>query len=167
MKKVEHQLPKMTTEDAIPEDFFRVDIVFDVRYSSVVKNSTKEIDLARVKEVDTAYVKYKGLGYEDTIWETPPRPEDGDRWLDFKAAYEEWVLKRYVSIPAASGLRRHLQVIRSQNFERTLVKKSQPSSMVGGEMMGYQMEGLNWLYYKWHKGHSAILADEMGLGNYY
>ena len=62
MKRDENRLPKMTTEDAIPEDFFRVDIVFDVRYTSVVRNNTKEIDLARIKEVDTAFVKYKGLG---------------------------------------------------------------------------------------------------------
>lgn len=30
--------------------------------------------------------------------------------------------------------------------------------------MAYQMEGLNWLYYQWHKEQNAILADEMGLG---
>ena len=164
MKKDENRLPKMTTQDAIPEDFFRVDIVFDIRYTSVVRNSTKEIDLARVREVDTAYVKYKGLGYEDTIWETPPRPEDGERWLDFKTAYEEWVLKRYVSIPAKTSLQRHLLAIRSQSFEHALMKRSQPSSMTGGEMMGYQMEGLNWLYYQWFINQNAILADEMGLG---
>jgi chromodomain-helicase-DNA-binding protein 4 len=164
MKKDENQLPKMTTEDAIPEDFLRVDIVFDVRYTSVVRNSTKEIDLARVKEVDTAYVKYIGLGYEDTIWETPPRQEDGERWVDFKIAYEEWVLKRYVSIPAKASLQRHLLAIRGQNFEHALMKRSQPSSMTGGEMMGYQMEGLNWLYYQWFTNQNAVLADEMGLG---
>ena len=164
MKKDGNQLPKMTTADAVPEDFFRVDIVFDVRYTSVVRNSTKEIDLARVKEVDKAYVKYKGLGYEDTIWETPPRPEDGERWLDFKTAYEEWVLKRYVSIPGASSLRRHLLAIRGQNFEHALLKRSQPSSMTGGEIMDYQLDGLNWLYYQWFTNQNAILADEMGLG---
>jgi chromodomain-helicase-DNA-binding protein 4 len=164
MKKDENRLPKMTTEDAIPEDFFRVDIVFDVRYTSVVGNSTKEIDLARVGEVETAYVKYKGLGYEDTVWETPPRPDDGERWLDFKTAYEEWVLKRYISIPGRSSLSRHLAAIRTQNFEQSLMKRSQPSSMTGGKMMGYQMEGLNWLYYQWFICQNAILADEMGLG---
>lgn len=164
MKRDENRLPKMTTEDAIPEDFFRVDIVFDVRYTSVVRNNTKEIDLARIKEVDTAFVKYKGLGYEDAIWESPPKPEDGERWLDFKTAYDEWVLKRYVSTPARTGLLRHLQAIRSQNFEHVLMKRSQPSSVVGGEMMDYQMEGLNWLYYQWFINQNAILADEMGLG---
>lgn len=30
--------------------------------------------------------------------------------------------------------------------------------------MNYQMEGLNWLYYKWYTHKNAILADEMGLG---
>ena len=164
MKKIENKLPKMTLEDALPEDFFRVDIVFDVRYTSVVRNSTKEIDLARAKEVDTAYVKYKGLGYEDSIWEKPPSPEDTERWNDFKAAYGEWVDRHYVSVPSPTTLRRHLQAMRSKDFETALMKKAQPSLVTGGEMMGYQMEGLNWLYYQWFIGQNAILADEMGLG---
>ena len=82
-KKPENQLPKMTTTDAIPEEYFRIDIVFDVRYSSVVRNSTKEIDLARAREVDTAFVKYKGLGYEDAIWEKPLAFSDSERWKRF------------------------------------------------------------------------------------
>ena len=165
MKREENQLPKMTTEDAIPEDFLRVDIVFDIRYTSVVRNRTKEIDLARVKEVDSAYVKYKGLGYEDAIWEKPPNIEETERWNDFKAAYEEWVMKHYVSIPPQSSLRRHLSTIRSQNdFEASMMKKTQPANVTGGDMMQYQLEGMNWLYYQWFKGQNAILADEMGLG---
>ena len=164
VKKDENQMPKMTTEDAIPEDFLRVDIIFDVQYSSVVRNTTKEIDLARVKEVNSAFMKFKGLGYDDAIWETPPSPQDGERWDDFKAAYEEFVMKRYVSIPPQSSLRRHLIAIRNQNFEAQLMKRSQPTSVTGGEMMGYQLEGLNWLYYQWFINQNAILADEMGLG---
>ena len=30
--------------------------------------------------------------------------------------------------------------------------------------MKYQLDGLNWLYYRWYLKQSAILADEMGLG---
>jgi chromodomain-helicase-DNA-binding protein 4 len=30
--------------------------------------------------------------------------------------------------------------------------------------MGYQLDGLNWLYYMWYLGKNAILADKMGLG---
>ena len=164
LKKPENQLPKMTTADAIPEEFFRVDIVFDVRYTSVVRNSSKEIDLARVKEVDMAYVKYKGLGYEDAIWEKPPAFSDTERWEDFKSAYEDYVLKLHISIPPQSTLRRHLQAAKEQDFATSLIKKVQPSNLTGGEMMTYQLEGLNWLYYQWHQNQNAILADEMGLG---
>jgi chromodomain-helicase-DNA-binding protein 4 len=163
-KKPENAVPKLTTKDAIPEDYLRIDIVFDVRYTSFVRNSTKEIDLARVKEVDMAYVKYKGLGFEDAIWEKPPRYDEGDRWNDFKSAYEDYVLKLHVTIPAQSSLRRHLLSIRQQDFESQLMRKTQPSWMTGGQIMQYQMEGLNWLYYQWFDNQNAILADEMGLG---
>lgn len=163
-KKPENQLPKMNTTDAIPEEVFRIDIVFDVRYSSVVRYSTKEIDLARVKEVDSAFVKYKGLGYEDAIWEKPPAFADTERWSDFKSAYEDYVTKLHLSIPSQGTLRRHLTQIRAQDFESTLIKKRQPSSMTGGELMLYQLEGLNWLTYQWLTNQNAILADEMGLG---
>ncbi|OAP65526.1 hypothetical protein AYL99_01498 [Fonsecaea erecta] len=163
-KKPENQLPKMTTADAIPEDVFRVDIVFDVRYSSVVRNSTKEIDLARVKEVDLAFVKYKGLGYEDAIWEKPPAYADTERWSDFEVAYEDYVMKLHMSIPPQTTLRRHLTHIRTLDFETNLIKKKQPSIVTGGELMRYQLEGLNWLLYQWLTNQNAILADEMGLG---
>lgn len=163
-KKIENQLPKMTTADAIPEEVFRVDIVFDVRYTSVVRNSTKEIDLARVKEVDMTYVKYKGLGYEDAIWEKPPPYTDTERWNDFKDAYEDYVKKLHLSIPPQTTLRRHLQHLRAQDFESTVIKKAQPSIMTGGEVMRYQLEGLNWLMFQWFSNQNAILADEMGLG---
>jgi chromodomain-helicase-DNA-binding protein 4 len=163
-KKPENQLPKMSTADAIPEEFFRIDIVFDVRYSSVVRNSTKEIDLARAREVDTAFVKYKGLGYEDAIWEKPPAYSDTERWNDFQVAYEDHIMKLHLSIPVQGSFRRHLSQVRTQDFQSTLIRKKQPPNMTGGELMTYQLEGLNWLLYQWFKNQNAILADEMGLG---
>lgn len=165
MRKEENSLPKMTTKDATPEEFFRIDIVFQVRYSSIVRNPSMEIDLLRAKEVESAYVKYKGLGYEDAIWEVPPKPADADRWKDFHEAYEAYVMGLHTNIPPQSSLRRHLTVVRadSGNFTAALAK-SQPSSITGGDMMAYQVEGLNWLHYQWFQQHNAILADEMGLG---
>ncbi|KAK5075246.1 hypothetical protein LTR64_001451 [Lithohypha guttulata] len=163
-KRSENQLPRMTTKDAIPEEYHRIDIVFDVRYTSVVRNSSEQIDLARVKEVDTAFVKFKGLGYEDAIWEKPPTYSDKERFKDFKEAYEDLVKKRYMSIPVQSTLRRTLANVRQQDFGTKLIRKQQPSILTGGQVMQYQLEGLNWLYYQWYRQHNAILADEMGLG---
>ena len=159
-----HNLPKMRAEDVIPEDYLRVDIVLDVKYTSIVQVRTEHIDLARIREVKQALVKFKGLGYEDVVWEDAPVPEDGERWTDFVTAYNDWVHAKYIYIPNQTNLKRHLTKVRSSNFENQLMKQVQPSSLTGGELMGYQMEGLNWLYYQWFKSHNAILADEMGLG---
>ncbi|KAK3698879.1 hypothetical protein LTR37_016756 [Vermiconidia calcicola] len=162
-KRDDSQHPKMRTEDAIPEDYLRTDIVLDIKYTSIVDIRTEEIDKARIREIDKALIKYKGLGYEDAVWEAPPSPEDGDRWTDFVLAYNDWVLGRYVRVPKPSTMKSRLDKARHQDFAK-LEKKTQPENVEGGELMHYQIEGLNWLYYKWFTQKNAILADEMGLG---
>lgn len=157
-------LPKMTTEEAVPEDFLRVDIVFDVEYTNIVNAPSEKIAKARIKEIRKVYVKFKGLGYEDAVWTEPPSPEDAERWMDFKAAYEDWVMGSYIRPPPRSTLVTQLNKVRAQDFGTELAMKSQPANLTGGELMAYQMEGLNWLYYQWFKKKNAILADEMGLG---
>ena len=162
-KREDSTHPKMRTEDAIPEEFLRADIVLDIKFTSIVDIRTEEIDKARIREVDKALIKYKGLGYEDAVWESPPSPEDGDRWTDFVTAYNDWVLGRYVRPPKTSTLKSRVDKARTQDFAK-LEKKTQPENVVGGELMKYQIEGLNWLYHKWFTQKNAILADEMGLG---
>jgi superfamily II DNA or RNA helicase len=155
--------PKMRTEDAIPEEYLRIDIVLDIKYTSYVEIRSEEIDKARIKEVDKALIKYKGLGYEDSVWEKVPAPEDGDRWLDFVMAYNDWVAGRYVRYPKQAPLKGRLEKVRETPFAK-LEREKQPDNLVGGELMKYQIEGLNWLYYQWYCQKNGILADEMGLG---
>ena len=157
-------LPKMTTEEAVPEEFMRVDIVFDIEYTNVVKLHSEKVDKARIKEVKRALVKFKGLGYEDAVWIEPPHPEEKDRYADLKDAYEDWVMGLHISLPGTKALNYHLAKIRSQSFPDKLALTSQPRSLTGGKLMDYQLEGINWLYYKWFRQQNAILADEMGLG---
>ena len=40
----------------------------------------------------------------------------------------------------------------------------QPSSLTGGQLTGYQLDGLNWLISLYERNLNGILADEMGLG---
>ena len=157
-------LPKMRFEDAIPEEYLRVDIVFDVKYTNVVSTRLQEVDKARVKEVASALIKFKGLGYEDVVWEEPPDLDDSERWEDFRVAYDEWVLGYYVHPPVQNTLKQHIQKIKSQDFESKIMLKGQPETLTGGKLMDYQVEGMNWLLYQWHRRQNAILADEMGLG---
>ncbi|KAK5120681.1 hypothetical protein LTR85_006039 [Meristemomyces frigidus] len=162
-KRPESQHPKMRTEDAIPEDYLRTDIVLDIKFTSIVDIRAEEVDKARIREIDKALIKYKGLGYEDAVWDAPPNPEDGERWSDFVTAYNDWVSGRYVRLPTQGKLKKSMEKVRTQDFSK-LEKKSQPENIEGGELMKYQIEGLNWLYYKWFTQKNAILADEMGLG---
>lgn len=158
------QKPRMASEDAIPEDYLQVDIVFDVQYSNVVSERTLEIDLARADEVESAYVKYKGLPYESAVWEKPPDRKNVERWQSFQSAYEDWVVGNHIQIPRRSALKRHLEHVRSKDFAKNWVRKKQPEMVVGGELMDYQLDGLNWIYFMWYKQQSSVLADEMGLG---
>lgn len=48
--------------------------------------------------------------------------------------------------------------------EMTFGSFQQPSSLIGGTLKPYQLEGLQWLLSLWENGLSGILADEMGLG---
>src|SRR5699024_8617866 len=112
-----------TIEDAVPEEYLRIDIILDVRYSNVVRDRTQQIDLARAKEVDMAYMKFKGLSYEDSVWEEIPAVEDTERWADYIAAYEDWVLSHYVRLPKTSALAKRLANARTQPFESTLLKQ--------------------------------------------
>ena len=162
--KREPNRPKFRTEDAIPEDWLRVEIVFEVKYNNLVTDRIEEVDLARVKEVESARVKYKGLGYEDVVWEEPPDPEYPERWDDFVLAYNEWVRGHYVKRPPSSTLSANLKRARSVDFESKLLLKEQSKALSGGTLMPYQLEGVNWMYYQWIQEKNAILADEMGLG---
>lgn len=159
-----NNLPKMTFEDAVPEEWLRVDIVLDIEYTNVVKMQLEKVDLKRIKEVKQAYVKFKGLGYEDVVWDEPPDPQDIERWADFRSAYNDWVRGRYVHLPNLTALNNRLAKERARDFEAKALLKEQSKSLTGGELMAYQLEGLNWLYFQWHRQQNAILADEMGLG---
>ncbi|KAF8461898.1 SNF2 family N-terminal domain-containing protein [Kalaharituber pfeilii] len=155
-------LPKLTFEDAVDPEFLSVEIILDAKYTSYVPmGKDAEVDLARVKEVTTALVKYRGLTYDDVVWEEPPQIDSGQRWEDFRAAYDDYIHGFYIHLP--KGMQKKIEKVRTQNFEQ-LERKKQPKYIVGGTLMDYQKEGMNWLYYKWWKGENAILADEMGLG---
>lgn len=152
--------PIWTNEEAIPEENLRVDIVFDVTY----REGTAEGDKAKPEAVETAFVKYKGLNYESSVVESPPEPSDTARWEDFKVAFSDWLLRDTIQPPDRRKLEHRLSKVRRQNFEQDLALRTQPELVTGGELMEYQMDGLNWLYYKFMRRDNAILADDMGLG---
>ncbi|KAK6337389.1 hypothetical protein TWF730_002790 [Orbilia blumenaviensis] len=153
--------PQWTSADAIPESYFRVDIVFDVKYTSIVPNMTENVEKQRIREIVEVYVKFKGLGYEDAMWVTPPSEEEEERYADFKRAYFEFCKGNHIRLPR--GVTKTIEALRRKDFN-SLEVKTQPKYISGGTLKDYQIDGMNWLYYRWFKGNNAILADEMGLG---
>lgn len=154
--------PIMTEEEAVPEEFLRIEIVFDVEFTgNVLIGKDVEADLGRIKKVRKALVKYKGLTYDDVFWEVPPKESETERWADWKRAYNEYIIGFYTK-PTKDAIKRIAKARRTQFTKLEL--KEQPEYVKGGTLMKYQQEGMNWLYYMWWKGKNAILADEMGLG---
>ncbi|KUJ15594.1 uncharacterized protein LY89DRAFT_719327 [Mollisia scopiformis] len=156
-----NNLPKWTEEEAIPEDFLCVEIVLDVDYDDDFEPQSEVADKAAIQMVDQVYVKFKGLSYDEVVWEDPPDPDDGERWTHFVAAYNEYVAGKYFKQPSAGTMKERTDHFRSMDFDEL---KKQPSALSGGDMMPYQLQGLNWLLYNFHQMKNVILADEMGLG---
>ena len=74
-------------------------------------------------------------------------------------------------LPAAQRVKNKLTAAQSSNLPpRNTASKppasltEQPSSITGGELRPYQLEGVNWLVSLDHHGVGGILGDEMGLG---
>ncbi|EMR09679.1 hypothetical protein PNEG_01867 [Pneumocystis murina B123] len=151
-------------EDVIPEDYCTVEIVFDIKYKDDLYRSqkmfkNKEEEIEAIDTVNEALCKWKGLEYNDVTWEKVPE-NNSPRWEAFKNAYIQFVESHYIH---SLGKKKLHRIMKNASFS-DLIIKDQPKYIQGGELMEYQKEGLNWLYYMCQMGRSVILADEMGLG---
>lgn len=132
---------KMRTEDAIDEEWLRIEIVLDVEYTSIVPlGKDVEVDLARIEEVSRALVKFRGLTYEDVVWEVPPEEgEHPERYVLWRTAYENFIHGIYVHLP--KNVAKKVEKARATDF-KNLEQKTQPAYIKGGQLMNYQMEGM-------------------------
>jgi chromodomain-helicase-DNA-binding protein 4 len=157
-------VPKWTEEEAIPEEFLRMEIVFDVSYGDGYRPKSEESDKEHIDSIKEVYVKFVGLNYDEAVWEEPPSEEDSDRWTDFVAAYDEYLTGKYFKKDSPVAMKERVSKFHSlKSFSKSIELKEQPSSLTGA-LMPYQLEGLNWLLYNYHQSKNVILADEMGLG---
>ncbi|KAK8045151.1 Chromatin remodeling factor m.t1.c1 [Apiospora rasikravindrae] len=158
-------LPKMTTKDAIEEEWLLADVLLRVNYHKRTNNSHKAKDLARLSDIKDVYVKFQGLSYTEAVWDTPPPKDSGAPWEAFCAAYEEFIEGAYFRTIPEHKMRERIQQYRSLDFAKECeLKGIQPPGLKRGKLMEYQMEGVNWLLFNFHQKHNVILADEMGLG---
>jgi SNF2 family DNA or RNA helicase len=95
-------------------------------------------------------VKWKGLGYDCATWEELSGLSSDERHL-----YDAYKIR----------LSDHTEPkAKEPPKKKFAIFDVQPDFLTGGTLHAYQLEGLNWLRFKYNQGTNAILADEMGLG---
>mmetsp|Transcript_1235 Transcript_1235/g.1738 ORF Transcript_1235/g.1738 Transcript_1235/m.1738 type:complete len:2914 (-) Transcript_1235:233-8974(-) len=108
-------------------------------------------------EINQFYVKWGSLQYSECSWER-------ERFLEaqgFSGEIEKFFEKaKYPRHGKGNSMMSRSK--RSRDFEER--KESPPDFEGGHTLRSYQLEGMNWLCFNWHKGRNSILADEMGLG---
>ncbi|KAF9197606.1 hypothetical protein BGZ49_001880, partial [Haplosporangium sp. Z 27] len=144
-------LPQWTQVEKI------LDVVFDADYSGT------EDDMDALDHIQSVFVKWKGLEYDQATWDEPDEPDSPD-YATFKQAFKDWVAAQKIEIPARAKKGRSGLQPRPPNQLPFEELKEQPSYIAGGTLKDYQMDGLNWLRYNHWKNVNSILADEMGLG---
>ncbi len=161
-------LLRFDTETAIPEEYLLVDIIFAVRYrhpgptTSAKQQSTKQSDMDRIDDISEIRVKFQGLSYVEVVWDEPPRRDSSNRWKAFESAYSEYLAGKYFKNEPRARIQERIDEFRAARKFTEL--EEQPVSLRRGKLMEYQLQGLNWMLYKFYKGESIVLADEMGLG---
>ncbi|KAK9696189.1 hypothetical protein K7432_012605 [Basidiobolus ranarum] len=136
-------------EKVIRKEWTLVDRLLDVRFKDKVS-----IGHATPDDVDAMFAKWQNLPYDEATWDDPPKA-GSEEYDHYAQAFRKFIKKCQVKVPS-----RHSQ----KSTGKFIELKKQPSYLKGGELMPFQLEGVNWLLYKWLDQSSCILADEMGLG---
>ncbi|KAH6697594.1 chromo domain-containing protein [Plectosphaerella plurivora] len=153
-------LLKRTTKEAVPEEYLLIDVILQVKGEKAT-NTSKAADMGRIGQIKQVYVKFQGLGYEDVVWDSPPKSDSGPLYDAFEAAYKEYLNGKYFASEPSSKMRERLRKYKKEGFVDPM---GQPKGIKRGKLMEYQLEGVAWMLYNFHQERNIILADEMGLG---
>ena len=120
--------------------------------SSVVNKAPSESksSIPHIVHKEVQYlVKWCGLPYSESTWETMEDINDDDQITQFKRISE-------ICVPSTAPLRPPPGDYKPLS--------SKPTFNGDRELRSYQLEGLEWLVFNWFQRRGCILADEMGLG---
>lgn len=161
-KALEVNLFKANEKEAVPDEYLMIDIVFRVKFdANASRGDSKKEDLDNLSRITKTLVKFQGLGYDDVVWDQPPSTDSGELYEAFEIAYQEYLAGKYFKHSSQNRMRERIKAFKEEELKEVEV---QPAGLKRGKLMGYQLEGLNWLLSNFHSGRSVVLADEMGLG---
>ncbi|KAJ5893946.1 Chromodomain helicase hrp3 [Penicillium taxi] len=162
-RRVDNYVRKVLNEDlrlqhdpyAAPEDRekWNLDRERDIDAIEDYKKVERVIGVREGEDGTEYYVKWKRLFYDSCTWEAENlvseiAQREIDRFIDRSARLP-------VSDPKESNpaTRKPFEFMRES-----------PNFLENGKLKDFQIEGLNFLAFKWVKNHNVVLADEMGLG---
>ncbi|OHE91551.1 SNF2 family domain-containing protein [Colletotrichum orchidophilum] len=151
---------KFNEAEAIPQDALMADVIFEAKVKAG-RAKTLEDEMERIGSVDKIFVKFQGLGYDEAVWDSPPKPDAGEVYTAFKAAYYEYLTGKYFNGSTNARMKERVNKWKDKDFVKLT---QQPPGLRRGKLMEYQIEGVNWMLWNYHGDKNAILADEMGLG---
>lgn len=162
-RDAERSLMSLTEKEAIPEEYLMPDVILNVKMdNSIPRPKTKADELRNMSHIKKIFVKFQGLGYDDVVWDSPPKQSAGKDIYDaFVEAFYDYLEGKYFQSEPYHKIRERVLDYKAAEFEEV---DKQPAGIQRGKLMGYQIEGLNWLLENYHYGRSVVLADEMGLG---
>lgn len=161
-RDAEQSLLKLNEKEAIPDEYLMPDVILNITYGqSATRSRTREDEQANINKVSKMLVKFQGLGYDDVVWDSPPSPDMGTIYSSYVEAYYEFLEGKYFQKEPQNKIRDRIKAFKAAPFTEV---EAQPDGLKRGKLMGYQLEGLNWLLENYHSSRSVVLADEMGLG---
>jgi len=155
--------------DVINPEFYKVEMILDLEFfkrnerHNFFNSYEKIVDIIEFeKKLKRVLIKWEGLPFSEVTWEDYPDPEQDDI-MEYRQALEYYLKLRAVSMTEPVS---YNDLFRNDPYFTSKFKAltEQHPSVVGGTLKDYQIDGVNWLLYKWTKRQSCILADEMGLG---
>ncbi|SGY67920.1 BQ5605_C004g02825 [Microbotryum silenes-dioicae] len=168
-------LPDPDAEDRIPKSWKTVDRVLDIFYHAKTEGREPvnwrnwrggpEDPDESVKLVAKGFFKWCDLPYGSATREEPPEPTDPG-YTEYVQAYKRFLIANQPAMRVPTLTPKQMDDLDKPRGNRDTFKpvSEQPSYIVGGKLMPFQLAGVSFMYFQWWQRKGCILADEMGLG---
>ncbi|KAI9630755.1 hypothetical protein KEM48_013654 [Puccinia striiformis f. sp. tritici PST-130] len=160
--------PDQDAQSKIPKAWLTPEKILSIEFEDeLLIEDIKEADIPETPEemyemMDRAYIKWEEQSYADATW-TDKTPKDSPYFPAFMSALKRYMQFRKFVVPTVKSSS-ELAKLDAPRRESSFSALDKQPDFIPNQLMGFQLEGVNFCYYNWHRQHPTILADEMGLG---
>ncbi|EFP79575.2 uncharacterized protein PGTG_05896 [Puccinia graminis f. sp. tritici CRL 75-36-700-3] len=160
--------PDQDAQLKIPKAWLTPEKILSIEFEDeLLIEDAKEADIPDTPEemyetMDRAYIKWEEQTYADATW-SDKTPKDSPYFPAFMSALKRFMQFRKFVVPTVKSST-ELAKLDTPRRESSFSALEKQPDFIPHQLMGFQLEGVNFCYYNWHRQHPTILADEMGLG---